>query len=98
MPVYRRYGYIVTVEDWHASIGLRVGPTIVGFHPNPAKANEDIDLRITQVDSPESVEDTPFEPDSSLNGQKVRVVFIKYSDQSWTRFKLERWWFEVGRQ
>ena len=98
MSVYRRYGYIVTKERRFNSMGLRVGPAIVGFHPNPHKAHQDIDLRLTQEGSLDSVEDTPFEPDPTLNGGKIRVVFIKYPDESWTRFVLHRWWFEVGRK
>lgn len=98
MSVYKRYGYLVTEEKRFSSIGLRVGPAIVGFHPNPTKANQDIDLRIAQVSNLDSVEDTPFEPNPTLNGEKIRIVFIKYPDESWTRFVLHRWWFEVGRQ
>lgn len=98
MSVYKRYGYIVTEENYHNSISLRVGPAIVGFHPNLTKANQDIDLRLAHTYKAESVEDTPFDLDSTLVGQKIRAVFIKYSDQSWTRFVLQRWWFEVGRQ
>jgi len=106
MPRYKRYGYIVIrTLGYDLKQFMHSGSTrIMGFHPNPAKAHEQIDLYLeglkTSVDAPFEVTDTSFEPDPDHGDHKIRGVLIKYPESeigARDYWKIERWWFEVGR-
>jgi len=95
MPRYKRYGYIV-VQDY----SFEGGPEhtdIIGFHPNPDRANAFIDNRISVATKAKEITEIPVSEASGIPGEIIRQVFIKYPRGSTSTLSVERWWFEVGR-
>lgn len=95
MSRYKRYGYIVVQDYSHQG-----GPEhteIIGFHPNPDKANAFIDNLLSATKTAKEITEISMPKASGMPGEVIRQVFIKYPRGSTSTLSVERWWFEVGR-
>ena len=105
MPQYRRYGYVISKQDFEIGVGpagRMVGAEVVGFLLNPKKAHEAVDAIIkSEVGASTSakvVSDAMETVKTGLVGEVMRVVLIEYPNGDHSTLTLERWYVVVGKE